>query len=55
MLTHKRRKGTNTYLLISSTNEELFFLAEDHEDAAWTAIDIAKEHSLTIKDIKPYA
>ena len=55
MLIHNRRKGTNKYLLISSTNEELFFLAEDHEDAAWTAIDIAKEHSLTIKDIKPYA
>jgi len=55
VLIHNRRKGTNKYLLISSTNEELFFLAEDHEDAAWTAIDIAKQHSLTIKDIKPYA
>ena len=55
MLHYTRRKGTNKYLLISSTNKELFFLAEDHEDAAWTAIDIAKEHSLTIKDIQPYA
>jgi len=55
VLNHKRRKGTHKYLLISSTNDELFFLADDFEDAAWTAIDIAKEHSLTIKDIKPYA
>ena len=55
MLTHKRRKGTNTYLLISSTNEELFFLADDFEDAIDAALEEAEKHSLTIRDIKLYA
>jgi hypothetical protein len=55
VLTPKRRKGTKSYLLISSTNKEIAFLAEDDEHAFWYALDIAKENSLTIKDIKPYA
>jgi len=33
----------------------LFFLADDFEDAIEVALDEAKKHSLTIKDIKPYA
>ena len=55
MSIHKRRKGTKKYLLISSTNEEFVFFAKDIEDAAGIAQDEAIEHSLTIKDIKPYA
>ena len=51
----KRRKGTHLYQVIFDTNEHRFFLAEDHEDAAWYSLDIAKEHSQTIKDVKPYA
>ena len=55
MSIHKRRKGTHLYLLISSANEELQFLANDFEDAIEVALEEAAKHSLTIKDIKPYA
>ena len=55
MFNYKRRKGTRKYLLISTANTEISFLAEDDEHAFWYALDIAKENSLTIKDIQPYA
>jgi len=55
VLHNTRRKGTHKYLLISSTNEELCFLADDFEDAIDAALEEAEKHSLTIKDIKPYA
>ena len=51
----KRRKGTHLYQVIFECGNYRNFLAEDHEDAAFYAMDIAKDHGQTINQIKPYA
>ena len=41
------------YELIFTNGEAVYILAEDLEDAAWTAVDLQRDLHTTIKDIVP--
>jgi hypothetical protein len=46
-----------TYELLLSSGEEPFIryiLAKDKEDAAWTALDVAKQFNSELLDISPH-
>jgi len=41
------------YEIVFKSGEAIYILAEDLEDAAWSAYDIARELNTTIKDVMP--
>jgi len=41
------------YTIVFSDGEEMYILAKDLEEAAWSAIDLAKAENKQLKDIIP--
>ena len=51
---NKRKDALMTeYTIVFSDGEEMYILAEDLEEAAWSAIDLAYNLDKSVKDIIP--